>query len=213
MFFSNRKRIGSAEGPDEKRKAVDPFTWLDGNSGIVFSAPHNVEQYRDGTIKKAEPNTGPIVIEMNRKHGCPCIYRTAYGLSDPNYDRESEYRDFLIKKIEGQKSTILLDLHQMDSSREMDICIGTGRGRNILGRHDIAEILKEAFVKNNIRNVTIDDPFPASYRFTVSSVVSRSCSIPSVQIEMNAGLFTDDAKERRVYSSFDDIILGLEDWI
>jgi hypothetical protein len=197
-------------GPGTADRTDETFVWLDGNSKIVFSAPHNAEQFREGSMKQAEPETGPIVIEMNRKFNCPGIYRIINDMKDPNHDPVSEYREFLKMKITEHGYEILFDLHQMSPSRDIDICIGTGHGKNIFGRRDIVDTVKDSFVKNGITNITIDDPFSAAFKHTVSSSVARGCAVPSVQIEINSWLFEKYADVQRVHASFSEIVSELE---
>lgn len=210
MSHFNEGSPDRGSGPDTADRDDGTFVWLDGDCGIVFSAPHNAEQFREGSMKQAEPGTGPIVIEMNRKLRCPGIYRVMNDMKDPNYDPTSEYREFLKRRITENGYRMLFDLHQMSPSRDIDVCIGTGHGKNIFGRRDIVDTVKDSFVKNGITNITVDDPFSAAFRHTVSSSVARDCAVPSVQIEMNSWLFDRDEDVRRVRASFSEIVSELE---
>lgn len=167
------------------------FIILNGNKKIMFSAPHSVEQTRDGKIKFSEPETGEIAKELNLL-GFPCIIKTKNNNDDANFDEFSLYRNELISYIKENKIIALIDLHEMASYREQNICLGTGGEEclNLLGDHIKEQKLQEYF-SSYFKNVTINKPFGAKYPFTVSRYISQNCNIPCVQVEINCKLFVN----------------------
>lgn len=165
---------------------------LDGNKKVMFSAPHAVEQTRDGKTKFAEPETGEIVKLLNSL-GYPCIIKTENLNDDANNDLECNYKKDLVEYIKNNKIVALIDLHEMAPTRQQWICLGTGGEKclNLLGDHKkeskIIEMLSQYF-----DNVSLNNPFSASGMGTISRYMSECCNIPCVQIEINCKLFLDN---------------------
>ena len=98
---------------------------LNGDKKVMFSAPHAVEQTRDGKIKYAEQDTGEIARFVN-KLGYPCIIKTENLNDDANYDLNCKYKSDLQKYIKDNNIVALIDLHELSPLREQLICLGTG---------------------------------------------------------------------------------------
>jgi len=191
----------------------ESYHFIDGGGKIFVSAPHNAEHFRDGAHKHAEPETGPVALFLNKELNCPCIIKVTNDGSDPNYDSISDYRDFLIKQIKSKRGKLLLDFHQMSPERLEMVCIGTGFGKNIQNRFELIDVLKKCFTDNEINNISVDNPFPAVFDYTVSRTVSEMCEIPAIQIEINTQLFLTQPLKQKVYDSLYCIIKVLEDAI
>jgi hypothetical protein len=186
------------------------FELLEGCGSVIVSAPHSVEQIRNGKIKFAEYQTGAITRILHEKIGCPVIYKTKNCNDDANYDDKSDYRDFLIQYIKKNDIKLLMDLHQMAPRREMNIDIGTGRGKNILQRYDLLEKIITFFNNNGVKNIMVDEIFDATYKNTVSAHVSSSCSIPCFQIEINSKLVSDKYDEYNIDSIIKSLLQIIE---
>ena len=167
------------------------FEIYDGINRIMFSAPHAVEQLREGQIKGFEPHTG-MLVEALVNQGCCGIIKTANDNDDANYDPVNPYKDELKRFIDGKGVRVLFDIHELAPEREMDVCIGTGLGANLCGRGDIVELVKECFLEQGIDRITVDEPFAAAYENTVSAFVARECQIPAIQIELNCSMFFEE---------------------
>lgn len=94
-----------------------------GDKKILFSAPHAVEQTRDGKIKFAEKETADIARILN-KMGYPCIIKTENQGDDANFDLESEYKADLVEFIKENHIEGVIDLHQLSPLRDQLICLG-----------------------------------------------------------------------------------------
>lgn len=167
------------------------FIILNGSKKIIFSAPHAVEQIRNGKIKYAEPDTAEIAKQLNLL-GFPCIIKTKNNSDDANFDKKSIYKEALREYVEKENIMALIDLHEMSQTREQTICLGTGGDNclNLLGNYYVEQKL-QAYFSKYFENVAINDPFKASYPYTVSRYISKVCNIPCIQVEINCNLFIE----------------------
>lgn len=167
------------------------YVVLKGDKKVMFSAPHAVEQTRDGKIKYAETETGEIARTLNAM-GYPCIIKTQNLGDDANFDLESDYKKVLVEFVRTNGIEAVIDLHELSPNREQAICLGTGGEEclNLLGSHDMEQQLKEHF-QQHFEVVSVNIPFGAKGEGTISRYISSRCNIPCVQIEMNCKLFID----------------------
>jgi len=178
-------------------------------NNVVLSAPHCCPQLRNGIMKKSETKTGVLVKDVSKAFNCSCIYKTKFYNNDPNWDKESTYRDQLVDFILANDIKLLLDIHGMSSKRNVDICISSNNGKNILNRFDLCEVIKSGFESCSFKNVFIDNPFNASGLNVISSYVSRNCNIPCFQIEINTKFLFSTFKEynySQVALTFENIL-------
>lgn len=187
----------------------ESFKFEDGEGPVIISAPHSVEQTRDGRIKFAEPQTGVLARILHQEFHCPVIYKT-YNDGDANFDAISEYKNALVSYInQNTNIKVLIDLHQLSPLRDVMIDIGTGSGKNIFQNTNLVSIIQSSFDENLIRPIEIDVPFDASYEYTISSYIAKNCTIPAIQIEMNSSLFMQEIDPTR--NSFFRVFLALSD--
>ena len=120
-----------------------------------------------------------MLCRMMHEHiGCPVIYKTRHLRDDANHDPVSDYRDALCRFVKRRGIQFVLDLHQMKPERATDVCIGTGYGHNLVGRTDIVDWVKACFREQDVRQITVDDPFAASDPNTICATVAARCRIP-----------------------------------
>lgn len=169
------------------------FIIKDGTGAIMFSAPHSVEQLREGKPKYSEPQTGLLAEMLHNELGCPIIRKTANFGDDANYDAECKYKDALSEYVKEHGIKFLIDLHQLAPYRDVMINFGTGNWQN-MDNITLLNIFLSVFSKNALGSIQIDEPFDASYEHTVSATIHRKCGIPCMQIEMNTGLLSDDSE-------------------
>ena len=161
-------------------------------SGVIFSCPHAVSQTREGKEKLADIHTGPLGFALNSL-GFPVLVKTKNCGDDANYDRKSDYKDFLSKHIRQKHISYLIDLHGMSKKRDVLISLGTCFGNN---SNKSLELINQ-FIKLAHRNgidanrIRIDFPFFASKR-TVSSTIARRNKIETLQVEINSQLFDNE---------------------
>ncbi|NCB06180.1 MAG: hypothetical protein EOM69_11775 [Clostridia bacterium] len=180
----------------------------------MLSAPHAVLQTRGGVIKCAERYTGMLCRLLHDSAACPVIYKTRHLGDDANHDRVSDYRDALCKYIRQNHIHYLIDLHQMKPERPMDVCLCTGKRRNLFGKQELVSLIGDCFREHHILKVTQDDPFDASSPYTVSTTVANRCSIPCVQVELNTRLLMNEYDEycfTGVMSALEELISKLSE--
>lgn len=189
-------------------KKEESFVLLEGDCQVMLSAPHAVEHVREGKVRYPEPQTADLAQTLHARLDCPIIYKTANEGDDANYDEVSPYKQVLAEYIRRKGIELLLDLHQMAGFRQEQICIGTGRFANI-GDKCFVERCVEIFQAKGLEHVSVDNPFAASYPYTVSSYIHRECGIPCVQVEINSNLLMEGQKEyarAAVESALEEII-------
>lgn len=184
-----------------------------GDGRVMFSAPHSVEQTREGKIKFSEPQTGILVEMLHNEFGCPVIRKTAHFNDDANFDAESDYKKALADYIRENGIAFLVDLHQMSPSRDVMINFGTGNWKNISSK-SLFNIFLSSFSKNKTGMLQLDEPFGATYIHTVSSTIHRECKIPCLQIEINTRLLSEEYEEysfELIYRTLGECLLKLKE--
>lgn len=192
----------------EKDKGIMIFQ---GEIPILLSAPHSVEQTREGKMKYGEGRTAPIVQLLHEKEGCFGAFKTMNFDDDANYDPENYYKNELINIVRKHNIKLLLDLHIMAPNREHNIDIGTGFGRNILHRDDLLQVIRSNFELNSIDRVEVDFMFNAEFENTVCATVSRECEIPCFQFEMNWRLLDEKVEGNKFTNIINSISKSIED--
>ena len=81
--------------PDENNPS---FTFYEGNKNVIFSCPHAVSQIRNGKLKIADSDTGPLGLALNHL-GYPVLIKTKNCNDDANYNLISSYKKFLKKLV------------------------------------------------------------------------------------------------------------------
>ena len=188
------------------------FELLAGKGKIIVSAPHSVEQTRQGKKKYAEPQTGAMAKMLHENLGIPVIYKTKNCGDDANFDAVSPYKDALVEYVKNNKIEFMLDLHQLAPTRDVMIDIGTGKMKNVKNEVFV-KVAYDVFEKYDLGKIEIDTPFDASYPYTLSAYVSRNCDISCLQIEMNSKILRTDSKnskEEKVFSSLVELIGAIE---
>lgn len=197
-----------------KQPHTESFKLLEGQGLVIVSAPHSVEQTREGKIKFAEPQTGILARLLHDELNCPVIFKTKNCNDDANYDESSSYKDSLSSYIERANIKFLIDLHQLSSKREVCIDFGTSNFNNI-SNLDCLNILLGEFTIQNIGLVQIDTPFDASCPYTISSYIHNKCKIQSIQIEINSKLLYGELADKyfeKIYIALRNSIIKLNNF-
>lgn len=188
-----------------QKEHLQSFELLDGKGPVMISAPHSVEQLRNNQIKFAEPQTGVLAKMLHDALDCPVIYKTKNCDDDANFDKVSPYKQALAEYIKNNNIAFLIDLHQLSPTRDVHIVIGTGKFKNV-SCAKFVDVAVNSFKSKNISRIQIDDPFEASYPFTVSSYISSLCNISCLQIEIHSNLVRINTKESKVEQIFEALI-------
>ena len=176
----------------------DKFEILKGSCPVMISAPHSLNHYRNGKIKKADTYTGAFLLYLHEKLGVHGIYSTNTSCSDPNSDNEeqSEYKKTLKKYILDNNIKFLLDIHGSDKKHDFLFDMGTDSGKTLKGR-EYLEKLMILSAQQKFRNYTENEiimnkeiissnrRFRASGINTVTNYIYRNCGIPAIQLEIS----------------------------
>ncbi len=172
------------------------FTIEEGKIPVIISAPHSVNQYREGTLKVSDMYTGAIAKYFNETMNCHIIYLSKYTETDPNYDdgKTCCYKNTLSRYIEEKNIKFLLDLHASRSEHDYLTELGTIDDKNssLSGRDFLLPVIMGALetglktaIKETGKGITINTVFPAANPNTVTNFISSKNKIPCVQLEIN----------------------------
>ncbi|MDK8241337.1 hypothetical protein HMPREF2785_01540 [Corynebacterium sp. HMSC067D03] len=167
---------------------------LPGTAPVIVTAPHAVEQQRDGKIKLAEPATRWLAEQLHEHVGATALIKTDADKADPNSDEHSPFRDVAVREVEQRGIVAGIDLHQMNPDRPDQVILGTGRGRNIHDDWRVRDIVVAEFNACGVP-VLVDEIFPAMGLHRVSSDVALRTNIPYVQVEMNSAALDEGPRE------------------
>ncbi|MEN8907782.1 MAG: hypothetical protein ABF289_17670, partial [Clostridiales bacterium] len=173
---------------DGKKRSKKSFIYKKGSVPILLSAPHTINQVRDGSEKRAEVYTGSIVKILNKESKCHIIYRSKNDSLDPNFDSpddDGDYKNKVIDIIRKNNIKVFLDIHGAQESRDFDIDLGTDYQQSLFGHNFISELIKLIMGKNLILNIKENDTFPASFQHTVTKNTYLNAFIPCIQLEIN----------------------------
>lgn len=169
----------------EQFDSGEEFLLQQGHIPVLISTPHSVTHFRNDKEKTGEFMTAAIAQKLHEVTGCSIITKIKNNLTDPNFDETHPFKDAMVHFVQANNVRFVFDLHIMSSKREAAIEIGTGKGKNIFHKNHIATHLKNAFEKQAITPVIVDELFTAGNPNTVCSTVAKQAQIPCVQIEMN----------------------------
>ena len=123
------------------------FNIEEGRIPIMVSAPHAINQFRDGKVKYADMYTGGIAKYLHEKTGCHVIYSCMYTESDPNYDEfeVNKYQHELLEYVNKHNIILLIDIHGAAKERDYAVEMGTAPS-------------PEQLVENEFENPANEDP-------------------------------------------------------
>lgn len=202
----------------------EPFVIEEGTIPIMLSAPHAVNQFREGQVKWADMYTGGIACYLHKVTGCHLIYSCKFTESDPNYDEpgNNKYQDALRDYLSRHKVYLLMDLHGAAKKREYAVEMGTAPAQNPIScvvcdedpsLHEykfIDDDIKTIF-ENRFKNLLLDQKkvwknviFDAGDQNTVTKYISKNTETACVQLEINGNYRDPSNKE-----AFDCLIESL----
>lgn len=186
------------------------FSIIEGTIPIMLSAPHAINQYREGKIKWADMFTGGISKYIQEKTGCHLIYSCKYTESDPNFDPPeiNNYQGELLNYLRTHEIFVLIDIHGAAKTKKYAVEMGTVPKKNketgeifdedssLHSYKFIAEIIKQKF-ENAFKNVSVEEKevwknviFDASEQNTVTKYISENTKTACIQLEIN-GIYRD----------------------
>jgi hypothetical protein len=205
----------------------------------MISAPHAINQYREGKVKMADRTTGGIAMYLHEITGCHIVYSAHYSDTDPNYDSHegagNQYQTDLRAYIEKHNIKFLIDLHGAAMEKEYAVELGTAPKRDMLGEvvgDENRSLKRYAFIAKFIRfvfehelaDVEASIPkevwqnriFDAGSQNTVTRYISENTDCACTQLEIN-GFYRDfehPAELRKMLAGLTYIIrtLGHINW-
>lgn len=183
------------------------FIIVPGSIPVIVSAPHSVNQFRNGQLKWADKYTGSIAIALHKITNCHVIYASGYTGGDPNFDpiESNQYQKALIDYVNKHNIHVLIDLHGASASRPYAIELGTAPTRdennNIIGEANpslkgfdfIGKLLRLSLsymFKNineaNQTEIWDNKIFDAGSINTVTKSISAHSGTSSIQLEINS---------------------------
>lgn len=168
----------------------ESFKILEGSVPILLSAPHSIDQLREGTIKHRELFSGALCKLIQASTNCYAIYKYHNDEVDDNFILHTRYKEKIGKLIKEHNIKLVIDIHGMlgstsDRYRGYDIELGTDNGRNLLGKTYISEEMKNILNKHGVEKVAIDKKFKASRECTIAKYVSKNFNTPAIQVEIS----------------------------
>lgn len=185
-----------------------------GTIPIMLSAPHAINQYREGQVKWADRYTGGIARYLHQVTGCHLIYSCMFTESDPNYDLPgtNRYQDTLAKYLSEHKVYVLIDLHGAAKKREYAVEMGTVPEQNqipgviyeedpSLHEYKFISIIIKELMEKNFKNCSTDRKevwknqiFNAGDQNTVTKFISENTKTACIQLEIN-GIYRNPENE------------------
>ena len=204
-LFSDNQYEGSGK---------NAFIIEEGTIPIMVSAPHAINQFREGKVKRADMYTGGIARYLHEETGCHLIYSCMFTESDPNFDLPgtNSYQETLKEFVERYSVAVLLDLHGAEKKREYAIEMGTAPEQNpILGvvYEEDPSLHEHKFISGLIQNLFEDNfklcpcerkevwknkIFDAGDQNTITKYISENTDTACIQLEIN-GIYRDPANQ------------------
>lgn len=175
--FANNEYFGTNVWTEEKYRV------LSGNTPILISAPHSVNQLRGDDVRDAEKFTGSLARYLSSATGSYAIFQL-FTHADPNFDSDHNYKNGIINLVEVNNIKLLIDIHSSTFKDDTDIDIVTNNRITLLGNSNIIDNLKEIAIKNNVK--VDENNIPNKDKENeIISVVSLICGIPTLRLVIN----------------------------
>jgi hypothetical protein len=159
--------------------AADPWRERAG-TGLLLSAPHEVEHRREGRSKRAETGTAALAFALAAELGAAALCTADVQRGDSNWDVGHAYVDRAAALAAGGP---VLDLHVM-RPRGVDICLGLGPRPALVG--SLWRVLADEAVAAGLR-LAVNWPFAAGPRTVTGQLQARG--VAAVQVELAATCF------------------------
>lgn len=195
------------------------FEIIPGSIPVMVSAPHAVNHFRNGNVKKADKLTGGLALLLHELTGCHIIYSSKQTNTDPNYDLndngENAYQSSLEKYVNANGIKILLDLHGASLEHDFALELGTAPLKDnnglVIGAEDpsihgfsfIPRFIKYVFeyflqdIETEKKSVWKNVEFSAGFSNTITKYISFNTSCAAIQLEIN-GIYRDFLHEKEL---------------
>ena len=199
--FANNEFFGTNVWTEEKYRVIS------GNTPILISAPHSVNQFREEDIRDAEKYTGALVRYLSNATNSYGIFEI-FTHADPNTDETHLYKNAVVNIINGYNIKLLIDIHSSTFKDDTDIDIVTNNRESLCGMDSLIDKLKVIGIKYN---VTFDEQnIPNDLKANeIIGAASLICGIPSIRLVIN----NKRLDVENDFSHCEKIIKLLEDFI
>lgn len=165
----------------ENRKYQADFIINKGTIPILLSAPHTMlQEHKDGTFKLSEPFTKSIALYLNKYFNVYSIVKIKDTGLDSNRDNHDDYKRELINIVKENDIKLVIDLHGASINQDFDVELGTLN--NLSADYSTINELKEAFIENGIKNISINDPFKGG---AITQYLYNLKDVDVIQLEIN----------------------------
>ena len=199
--FSNNGYYGTNVWTEEKYRVIS------GNTPVLLSAPHAVNQFRYDDVRDAEKYTGALTRFISRATNSFAIFQM-FTHQDPNIDEESMYKNGIINLIESYNIKLLIDIHSSKFKDDADIDVVSHLHETLCGEEVLIERLKLLGLKYNLKIAENNKPNPEK-EFEVIRVSSLVCGIPSIRLVFNSeslDIENNEEKFKRICSLMQEFI-------
>ena len=173
---------------------------ISGVAPLLFSAPHNAMQIRNGEPKAAEPGTGNLAFRLAEQFGASALATTKLS-SDPNWDPNHPYIEVAQRLL---PNGVAIDFHMM-RDRGFPVCIGRGVEKEMVDM--ISQHLQEELVSRNFET-RIDSPFGAGSQTITSNLQLRG--IKALQLELTENCYQVESSE---YPKIYEALVAFSEWV
>ena len=186
-----------------------------GDFPILLSAPHAVNQTRNGIRKPHEFYTGAIAECLAQQVKCSCITRLLLDQSanndDPNTDgADCPYKKAVKRFLLANDIKLFVDIHGLAAKREgiTDICINGGN--NLNNTDCVYELQKRIENKFGAGTCFVDKYFSAAGDNVMSKWVHSAFGISAIQLEISGAYrwFEGDTEQQSL-----TLFLILKNWL
>lgn len=116
-----------------------------GKGSILFTAVHTIDQVKDdGSIKFRESYTKAIAFYLNKYANVSCMVKVKDTGYDSNRDNHDELKKELIKFVNENNISLVIDLYGSKKERDYDIEFGTLN--NLSADYSTIKELEESFI-------------------------------------------------------------------
>ena len=168
---------------------------ITGNNNVLISAPHGVEQTRNGKSKVYEPGSVTTGLYLQKQTGSFFIAKTSY-------------KDSIKDLIRADKIKYIIDLHGLAETRECEINLGISGGKNVSNNIELFNDLNNSLITSGF-NVFIDEPFSGGDKTISGSLKNEFYDIWSIQIEIRC----DITNKKENFEHYKTLLKVLENWM
>ncbi|MBR2909703.1 MAG: N-formylglutamate amidohydrolase [Clostridia bacterium] len=170
----------------EQNKTLDHI-YVEGQGEVLVSSPHSVFQTRKGKYKAPEIGALKTALLIHKSTNCHFISKTKNNNDDPNFDKESNYKNTIKKLINDNKIRYILDFHSLSKKRKCEVNLGTNFKKNIKSNKPLYRALKKELKKQGFKT-RIDFPFNGGKRTISGSLKTEFPHIWTIQVEINSNI-------------------------